>query len=284
MRILITGAGGFIASYLSAKLINEGHEVFCHIHSDGDLSQSDSLSRFGEIDHVFHLAAKTVISESLKNPYDFFQTNLMGTVTVLEFCRKNLCRLTFVSTYVYGEPKYLPIDELHPLAAATPYHKSKILCEELCEFYSEKFGVNVTVLRPFNVYGAGLGATFLIPSILSQILDPGLNEVSVQNLQARRDYIYVDDVAEAMVSTLTSSKTYAVYNVASGVASTAEDVIRNIMDITGITKSYTATGASIASNVSECVADISKIRSDLGFEPRYSLREGLSLMVTALKS
>lgn len=275
MRILVTGADGFIGSYLTRALDDEGHEVMGYSSKDGDISEKNALYSFKDIEHVYHLAARTFVPDSWDNTYDYFQTNLMGTVTALEFCRKNGCSLTMMSTYVYGEPRYLPVDEKHPVVAVSPYHESKIACEEICAFYSRNFGVKVTVLRPFNVYGKGQSSAFLIPKIYSQVIDESVEIISVMDLEPKRDYVYIDDVVGALIATLNAIKPFAIYNVGSGISTSVQDVILNISEATGIFKPFRSTNEKRVSEISDCIADISSINVDLGFVPRFTLQEGL---------
>lgn len=275
MRILVTGADGFIGSHLTRALKNEGHEVLCHSGKDGDISEKSALDTFKDIEHVYHLAARTFVPDSWDNTYDYFQTNLMGTVTALEFCRKNGCSMTMMSTYVYGEPQYLPIDEKHPIVAVSPYHQSKIACEDICAFYTRKFGVKVTVLRPFNVYGKGQSEAFLVPKIYSQVVNESVKEISVMDLAPKRDYVYIDDVVGALLATLKATKLFSIYNVGSGISTSVQDVILNISEVTGIFKPFRSTNEKRVSEISDCIADISSINADLGFVPRYNLQDGL---------
>jgi len=275
MRILVTGADGFIGSHLTRALEDEGHEVVCHTIKDGDISKKNALDSFEDIEHVYHLAGRAFVPASWDNTHDYFQTNIMGTVTALEFCRNNSCSVTMMSTYVYGEPQYLPVDEKHPVVAVSPYHESKIACEGICAFYSRKLGVRVAVLRAFNVYGKGQSEAFLMPKIYSQVMNNSVKEIFVMDLEPKRDYVYIDDVIGALIATLKAPKLFAIYNVGSGVSTSVEDVILNISQATGVFKPYHSTNEKRVSEISDCVADISRIKADLGFVPGFTLQEGL---------
>ncbi|QSO47525.1 NAD-dependent epimerase/dehydratase family protein [Alicyclobacillus mengziensis] len=274
-RILVTGASGFIGKHLVRRLTREGHAVVEFSSKDGDISERDALSGYDNVEHVFHLAAKTFVPESWSNPHDYFRINILGMVTVLEFCRRIGASLTLLSTYVYGEPQYLPVNEEHPLVAASPYHQSKIMAEELAEFYSKQFNVKTTVLRIFNVYGQGQSSHFLIPKIYAQVVDDTVREVSVMDLEPRRDYVYIDDVTSAMLATLNPNELYRVYNVGSGAAASVRDVIETIFEVTGIQKPIHSANLVRKSEVSVCVADTSRIRKELSFVPLYTLYQGL---------
>jgi nucleoside-diphosphate-sugar epimerase len=275
MRILVTGANGFIGSYLIKTLERQGHTIFSHTIEDGNITSSNSLDKFERIDHVFHLAAKTSVPESWDNSYTYFDVNVMGTVNVLEFCRKKGCSLTQMSTYVYGEPQYLPVDEKHPVVGISPYHESKIVCEQLCSFYSERFNIKIVVLRPFNVYGKGQDKNFLIPKILGQVLDSNVEQISVMDLEPKRDYVYIEDLVNAMTATMHSQQLFSIYNVGSGVSTSVEDVILSALQVTGIQKPYISTQEKRRIEISDCVADISKLQQDFNYSPQYSLQLGI---------
>src|SRR5450432_2093010 len=126
-RILVTGGGGFVGRHLVSALKSEGFDVVRHRLRDGDLARC-SLPYEG-VSHICHLAARTFVPDSWRSPRDFYDTNLMGTLNVLEFCRRQKAILILMSSYLYGQPKYLPIDENHPLQALNPYAHSKLLAE-----------------------------------------------------------------------------------------------------------------------------------------------------------
>src|SRR5688572_17268499 len=131
------------------------------------------------IRRVIHLAGRSYVPDSWEHPLAFYEMNVLGTLRVLEYCRANAARLVHVSSYVYGNPRSLPIAEDHPTQATTPYAHSKLLAEECCRFYAEKLGLGIVVVRPFNVYGPGQKEPFLIPSLIRQLLDPQQAVVAV---------------------------------------------------------------------------------------------------------
>ena len=159
-KVLVTGADGFLGSYLVAEFRHRGVSVIPVSRKLGFDILVDNLPLDG-VRHVFHLAARTFVPNSWSDPSSFHLTNTHGTVRVLDQCRKHGCSVSFASTYVYGEPNYIPIDEQHPVKAWTPYTFSKIASEEACRFFSETFGVPVTILRIFNIYGPGQDAEIL---------------------------------------------------------------------------------------------------------------------------
>lgn len=271
-NILVTGSNGFIGKRLAEQLICCGYTVFKHSSTDGDIS-SCGLP-YDNIDHVFHLAAKTFVPDSWSDPYNFYRVNVIGTENILEFCRKSKCSLTFMSTYVYGVPKYTPIDEKHPIAPNTPYNHSKVLAESLCNFYSDKFNIPITIIRPFNIYGSNQKSHFLIPSIINQLKDNKKQIIEVMDLRPKRDFLYIDDLIDALILTI-ESKGFSIYNVASGASISVEDVIKTILTVAGSQKQYVSKNCERKEEIMDVFANISKIKNELGWEPKTSLEEGI---------
>ena len=201
-KILISGASGFIGRALTARLRSQSFDVALTSSADGDIASPGTLEKFSQTDisHVLHLAGKTYVPDSWNNPAVFYQTNLLGTTNILEFCKNNGIAMTYASAYVYGHPDVLPISENSTIRPSNPYALSKRLAEEACEFYASAYDLPVTVIRPFNVYGIGQGENFLIPTIIRQALDS--EAIVVKDLAPRRDYIYLEDLLTALLATL----------------------------------------------------------------------------------
>jgi nucleoside-diphosphate-sugar epimerase len=278
--ILVTGADGFIGSRLVRCLLAEGHDVVRHSIGDGDIGACGL--DFSGLDRVIHLAALTYVPDSWANPCEFYRVNTLGTARVLELCRSNRCGITFMSTYVYGSPKYAPIDEEHPVAPNSPYNHSKVLGESLCRFYHDAFGVPATVFRPFNIYGPGQARHFLIPEIFGQLLDEGRPEVVLKDLSPQRDYVYVDDVVRALALSVEKPAPYAVYNLGSGAATGVADLAGLCRKVSGIRKEIRSAGQIRPNEVTGIAADIRKAGKELGWFPEYSLEQGLKTMLRVL--
>ena len=275
-KVLVTGASGFIGQHLVAHLNQIGKHVVPVSRAYGLDVTRDKLPLEG-VGHVFHLAGKTGVVEAWRSPLSYLDTNTFGTARVLEQCRGH-CSVTFVSGYVYGSPKRLPIREQDPVDIQNPYALSKLLAEQTCEFYARFYEVPVVALRLFNVYGPGQDPSFLIPFILEQILDPRQPEVRVQDLKPSRDYVYVSDAVEGIVMA-SRALGGSVFNIGYGTSYTVEEIIKRASIAAGIYKPYRSTGEKRRHEIERTQADISAFRKAVGWRPKVSIDDGLRLMI-----
>jgi GDP-4-dehydro-6-deoxy-D-mannose reductase len=278
-KVLVTGAAGFIGRHLVPGLAADGHEIVKAERGSGDTADQATWKRFPPADVVVHLAAKSFVPESWDAPGLFVRTNLLGTVEALEYCRVHGARLVFPSSYLYGDVVRQPIPESAKLAAKNPYALSKKLAEEACEFYADRFSVETTILRPFNIYGPGQSDTFLIPTILNQ-LKAG-KEIHVKDLEPRRDYVYIVDVIEAMVKAVGRAGGFGVFNVGSGTSHSVSELIQTIQDVWGTDLPVRSDEVRRQGEIMDTVADIARAQQQLGWTPRFTLRKGLEALHAA---
>lgn len=281
MNILITGSTGFIGRHLKQKLLkNKNYSVF-ELNTDwGDIALKKI--NFKKINHVIHLAAKSFVPDSWENPYLFYRTNVLGTTNVLEFCRKNECDLTALSSYIYGKPMYLPVNERHPIDPYNPYTHSKILSEELYSYYRNNFKLRINILRPFNIYGPCQNDKFVIPKIIRQVLDRKLKSVELLDLKPKRDYLYIDDLIEAIVKTMQKNDN-STYNVGSGTSISVKNIVKIIMKATGINKEINEIGTTRPHEIMDVVADNRKIKNELNWNPKIKFEKGITKCINFYK-
>jgi len=270
--VLVTGADGFIGAHLVRALRAAGHVVVTHTRRQGDIR--NCLLNFEGVGHVFHLAARTFVPESWSAPLGFYEVNLLGTVNVLEYCRASGASLTMVSSYVYGVPSRLPIAEDEPLCAFNPYSHTKILAEETGLYYQRQFGVPLTIVRPFNIYGPGQDRRFLIPTILNQAVDPRQATIVVADLRPRRDYIFIADLVALLVRTA-FRREGGIFNAGSGSSWGAGEVIAMVNGLLPVPKPVHANGPVRPDEVMDVIADITRARHEFGWEPQVTLLDGL---------
>jgi GDP-4-dehydro-6-deoxy-D-mannose reductase len=280
---LVTGARGFIGRSLGQRLESEGHSIIGLSTTNGDISDKATLRpyRGSEIRHVFHLAARSFVPQSWSEPLEFHRVNTTGTLNVLEFCRERQISLTYVSAYLYGQPLEQPIREDHPVIPNNPYGLSKMLAEMACEFYARTHGLKVTVIRPFNVYGFGQSENFLIPTILRQIRSA--HEIEVQDLAPKRDYLYIDDLIELLLATLNAPPGYNVYNGGTGSSLSVAEVIALAQAEAGTSKPVRCGQSVRTHEIRDTRADVEKARCELGWSPKYDLRDGIRTIVAMMR-
>jgi nucleoside-diphosphate-sugar epimerase len=272
-RVLVTGGSGFIGSRLVRHLRDQGAEVYAPERSALDVT-AGPLPELS-VDFVIHLAGRTFVPASWNEPADFYRVNVLGTVNVLEYCRQKQAHLLYVSGYCYGIPDSLPISEDAPLKPNNPYAFSKRSAEAVCHFYYERLQTRVTIARPFNIYGPGQSADFLIPHILKQVVDPAVAAVVVEDDTPRRDYVHVDDVIGAIDRLRRNPKPGAVFNIGSGESYSVAEVVEIACRAAGISKPVVSRGNRRVNDIPDVIADISAIRNAVGWSPSITLLGGL---------
>ncbi len=302
-RVLVTGAGGFIGSHLSEKLVELGAEVNCFIRYNsrndwgliellpphikdklvivkGDLKDSDCIRKsIKDIDIIFHLGSVIAIPYSYVNPRDVVETNVIGTLNVLSAASENdIEKIVHTSTSeVYGTAKYVPIDEEHPLQGQSPYSASKISADKIAESFYLSYGMPISIIRPFNTYGPRQSARAIIPSLMSQIL--GNDEVTLGSTNPTRDFTYVSDTVKGFIMIAESPKSIGeVINIGSGKEISIGDLTSKIISIVGKNVKIAVDEnriRPIKSEVGRLCANNEKAKRLLGWQPRVSLEEGL---------
>lgn len=286
-KIFVSGSSGFVGSHVCKYLLKKGKEVVNNDRSVNgigkllDVTNLDSLlSVEDEVDAIVHLAAKTSIKNSFNSPHDVYCTNLLGTLNLLEFSRqRKIPRFIYISTYVYGQPKYLPIDEKHPIDPHSPYTKSKLLAEQLCRYYSDDFGVDVITLRPFYLYGPNPKPGSFIFCVLEQIKkDQG--KVTLSGELTKRDFLFIDDFSILLERMLDKfPKGYNVYNVGYGKSYTLTQVTQIISRLLDKKVTINYDNKMRPGDVTDMVADITKVGSEFNWRPLISLEQGLDYTV-----
>ena len=311
-RVLVTGGDGFIGSHLVERLLAEGAAVralalYNRSGNTGWLEEVDPEAAAGDsggtldvrlgdirdaeyvrrlvadVDVVFHLAALISIPHSYEAPRSHVETNLMGTLNVLEAVRdSDARRMVHTSTSeVYGTPSVVPITEKHELKGQSPYSASKIGADKLVESYVRTYEVPAVVLRPFNTYGPRQSSRAVIPTVLSQLL-AGQTELRIGSLTPRRDFTYVDDTVDGFVRMAVGAiEPGTVIHLGTGLSISVAELIERCVAITGndarvVTQSVrTRPGAS---EIEVLQSDPSRAAEILGWAPTVDLDRGLRLV------
>lgn len=276
LRILVTGGLGFLGKVLVQQLQNQSYETIATDSKTCDLSQERSLEYLESVnpDFIFHLAGKTGIVSSWQNPVAYYHANLDTIRNVLEYCRKKKIPMHFVSGYVYGNLGDIPLSEKMTPIPNNPYAHSKWMSEELCRFYSQSFSLPITISRPFNIYGPKQSSDFFIPRMIQQLQTQ--EEIFVRDLKPKRDYVFVEDVADAMIAIMHRGKPGNCYNIGSGVCLSCSEVIEEIQTLMKIHKPVHSEHQTRPEEILHAQADIAKINSELDWSPKHSLQNGLA--------
>lgn len=303
MKILVTGGAGFIGSHVNKLLLDQGYTVtVIDDLSKGHQSLLDPRVNFHQVstadqkqleeilighDAVIHMASFIEVGESVKKPVEFTQNNIVGTVKLLEAMKNtNVKKIIFSSSAcVYGKPAILPITEDTPLGEQeNPYGITKIAMEQFCELYHNLFDFDVTILRYFNPYGSGElhnPETHAIPNFVKATLLKTSIPLFWKGEQIR-DFIYIDDLAEAHVLALNLSGLH-IYNVGTETGVKVIDVVNKIFQIVGYKVPVDDKGER-KGDVPTLVASAEKIKKELGWSAKVSLDEGLQKTIDFYRS
>lgn len=303
-KVLVTGADGFIGSHLVERLINLGCEVkaFTYYNSFNSWGWLDSLSKdilkeveifagdirdpngvkesMKNVTDVFHLAALIGIPFSYHSPDSYVDTNIKGTLNVLQASRElDIERILITSTSeVYGTAKYVPIDENHPFQGQSPYSASKIGADRLAESFYRSFSLPVTIVRPFNTYGPRQSARAIIPTIITQLLS-GTKELKIGSLSPTRDFNFVLDTVNGFIEIWKSKKTIGEeINIASGMEVTIGDLLNKLIQLTNskvIISSDEQRKRPEKSEVNRLLGSNKKLKDLTNWTSNYTLEQGL---------
>jgi len=232
-------------------------------------------------DTVFHLAAVVEPDRFTPEPYDAFDVNITGTLSVLNYCRQFQARCIFASTSAVYEPlnTWGLLSEDSPVKPTSPYAVSKLIAENICFQQSEQYDIPCAVMRIFNVYGPGQRSTFLIPYVLECLLEKRI--LSLRMPEAQRDFVYIDDVVDALVKASTVQKSGArMYNIGTGNSTQVIDMVRKAESLfkpsVGIDIAIPNPGEPM-----NIVANVNRATHELGWLPIYNLKEGLEAIKAA---
>lgn len=311
-KVLITGAGGFIGSHLTERLLELGAKVRAFVRytsrSDdgfikyfsedirnnieivyGDIKEFETVAKAMDgINIVFNLAALVGIPYSYIHPQEVVETNTIGTMNILMAARDaGIEKLVQTSTSeVYGTARYVPINEEHPKQPQSPYSASKIAADAIALSFYHSFDLPVAVIRPFNTYGPRQSDRAVIPSIISQVLTK--DKLTLGNTTPTRDFTFATDTAEGFIKVAESQKSIGTeINIGSGKEISIEDLIRKIISLVGreIVVEHDAERVRPAqSEVERLCADNTKAKNLLGWSPKISLTQGLEKTIDFIKN
>ena len=296
MKVLVTGGAGFIGSHVVDALISAGYEVVVVDDlSTGNLANLNPGATFYQVDirsqqlaevfekerpdYVDHHAAQMDVRRSIADPLFDAEVNVIGSINLIECCRRyGVKRLIYISTggAVYGEPEYLPCDEAHPVNPICPYGASKHTVEHYLYMYKQNYGLDYIVLRYPNVYGPRQdphGEAGVVAIFTGQMLAGGQVVINGDGEQ-QRDFVYVEDCAQANLMAMTSQNANQIYNLGYGQGTTVNEIFTTLKNITGYQLAATH-GAAKVGETRQIYLDATKAQKELGWKPTVDLEEGL---------
>jgi NAD dependent epimerase/dehydratase len=302
-RVLVTGAAGFIGSHVAETLVRAGASVRAFVRYisrgdygwletsppevleeleifRGDLANPEAVvNAVAGREIVLHLGALVPIPYSYRHPREFVTANLEGTLNVLEAVRREeIARIVHISTSeVYGTAMRVPIDEEHPLHPQSPYAATKVGADQLALSYQRSFGTPVVILRPFNTYGPRQSARAVIPTIIAQALSR--EEIKLGAMSPTRDFLYVTDTVQGLLRCGTAGGIEGeTINLGTGVEVSIGDLAQRILRLLGVEVPIALDEGRLRppnSEVERLVADVSKAKRLLAWQPEVTLDEGL---------
>lgn len=313
MKVLVTGAGGFIGSHLVEMLVTKGYDVraFTHYNSathnfnleevgddvaeaieifSGDIADGFAVDRaVQDCEIVFHLAALIGIPYSYVAPAAYVSTNVSGTLNVLEACRRHsVGRVIHISSSeVYGTAQYVPIDEKHPLVGQSPYSATKIAADQLVDSYWRSFEIPVVTVRPFNTFGPRQSARAIIPTVVSQALTQDV--VRLGNLDPVRELNFVLDTAAGMVAAAEAEASNVlgeVINLGCGEGRSVRQIVESVGKLLGqelVIESESARKRPAKSEVMRLESNPEKAESLMGWKSGYTFDDGLQKTVEYIR-
>ena len=301
-KVLITGADGFIGSHLTERLAKEGaivkalsqynsfnnwgwlEDVDCKNDIEvlsGDVRDSNYIREITKgVDVIFHLAALIAIPYSYVAPDSYIDTNIKGTLNICQAAKDNNVSKTIITSTseVYGTAKYVPIDENHPKQPQSPYSATKIGADAIAKSFYNAFELPVVIARPFNTYGPRQSARAIIPTIITQIAS-GKKEIKLGDLTPTRDFNYVKDTCEGFVKIANCENVNGEeINIGSNYEISMKDTLELIKKIMNSDVEFVVDSQRIRpknSEVNRLWCDNTKIKKLTGFEPKYTIEDGL---------
>lgn len=302
--VLVTGADGFIGSHLVEKLLDDGHKVKAFVYYNsfnswgwldtfpkeklnqieifsGDVRDPNGVrTALKGVDIVYHLAALIAIPYSYHSPDSYVDTNVKGTLNILQAARDyNIERVLVTSTSeVYGTAMYVPIDEKHPKQGQSPYSASKIGADAMADSFYRSFNLPVTIVRPFNTYGPRQSARAVIPTIITQLL-AGKTEIKLGALHPTRDLLFVKDTAAGFTAIAKSDKTIGQeVNIATQQEISIQDLAQTLINAINPNAKIVSDDIRLRpekSEVERLLGSAEKIKSLTDWQPKFTFEEGL---------
>lgn len=282
MKIGITGIDGFIGNAVSKALLDNGHSII-GLDKYTKEFKLPTFKHIGPLDWILHFGAKTSIMDSYKDPASTIRNNLWSTMQALNLAEQNKSKFIYLSSYIYGQPKFIPIDEKHEINITNPYMGSKYLGEVLSKQFCDHCKIPLIILRAFNVYGSSKKTGRLISDLLNAFIKKEL--FILNDPKPRRDYLYIKDFI-ALILAITNKKNVCegIFNVGFGKSYSNIEVVNLFNRLTDNALKITVNNQMRTNDIQNCVADNSKVRAAYSWAPNYTLNDGISEMIHEIQN
>ncbi|MHA1728296.1 MAG: NAD-dependent 4,6-dehydratase LegB [Promethearchaeota archaeon] len=311
-KVIITGADGFIGSHLVEQLIDENCEVKAFVYYNsfnswgwldtfpkekldkieivsGDVRDPNNMREaIKDVDIVFHLAALIAIPYSYYAPDSYVDTNIKGTLNVLQAAKNANCEKIIITSTseTYGTAKYVPIDENHPFQGQSPYSATKIGADRIAESFFKSFNMPISIARPFNTFGPRQSARAIIPSLISQLC-AGKNEIKMGSIHPTRDFVFIKDTVNGFVEIAKSEKTKGQeINIATQSEISMGDLAQKLIDLINPNARIITDEKRIrpkSSEVERLFGSNKKLQKLTQWKQKYDLEEGLKITIEWFK-
>ena len=275
INIGLTGSSGFLGSSILKYLRENGENVIVLDHLVHPNINENFVPEIESLDWVLHFGATKSIESSFENPVDIYRRNIYSTMAALDIAISRSSRFLYMSSYVYGKPQYLPVDEKHPTYILNPYMGSKLLGEQICFQLHQCMNLSVLILRGFTFYGPKQKGDQLIPSIIESIRNH--RPVVVKDPDPKRDYLYISDFLRLIDIIVHSDYSgFEIYNVGGGMPYKNIEVAQMANKLAGNPVPIHIEGKERRNDVAACYANIEKVKQDFQWHPKIDLPSGLS--------
>ena len=280
-KIGLTGYNGWIGMNVRKSLEHTSCEIYNLDHISKGFKKKNQ-NNIIDLDWIFHFGAKTDIIKSFNDPFETYKNNILSTLLITEYAKKTKSKLLFLSSYVYGEPEYFPIDEEHPIKPNNPYMDSKWISEQVCKNISKQLGISLTIFRAFNIYGLGQKHGRLISDLCSNIKKKCDLELNDPN--PKRTYLYIKDFVDILYKVLDKGKeSQGIFNLGGEESYSNLEVAEKLIFNSGKNLKINIKSKPRKNDISNIIVDINKVKKHFNWEPKFSLDMGIIDILSGTK-
>ena len=272
-KIIISGSEGFVGKHLIYRFSkNKKIRLIKMNRKFGDIKKKYTWRKLVSADVLIHLAGQSFVPKTWENPNESIRSNVLGTVRALDYCRMNNTKMIFISSYMYGNTNKFPTNEKSKIKINNPLALSKAMAEEFCKFYAINYKTKIVILRPSNIYGPGQKDFWLIPQIIQKFKS---KKIVINNINVKRDLIYIEDFIEAIIKSISLKKNFQIFNIGSGKSYSINEIIKTLKNFFGENFQVLNKNINRKNEILKTQLDIGKARKILKWKPRWDLKKGL---------